>query len=90
MTIAALSERIKKAEDAMIVALERAYPIGSTVSFYIMHGQVTPSRGEVIGYSGGRYAYLRVRIASRTNPARDIPAADVRVLARAPTTARPK
>lgn len=75
--IDALRERIKKAEAAMSAALERKYPVGTTLRFYIMYGQVTPSKGDVISHPGGRCAYVRVRLHSRTRSARDIPAANI-------------
>ena len=71
--IGRISARIRHAEAAMRAALEREYPLGTRVRFYIMHGQLTPSEGEVIGYSGTEHAYLRVRIDSRTKPGRDVP-----------------
>ncbi|MGP1677895.1 MAG: hypothetical protein ACTS6J_12145 [Burkholderiales bacterium] len=75
-----LSSRIQAAEKAMDIALERAFPVLSIVEFNIMYGQVNPSRGEVIGYSGGSYAYLRVRLESRTRAVRDVSAFDVRLV----------
>lgn len=80
--IGALSERIEAAENAMLAALEEAFPEGTKVSFYIMHGQRSPSSGVVIGYGGGRYAYLRVRMDSRKAIARDVPAGNVAVISR--------
>lgn len=74
---AKLSERIKKANTAMDKALEREYPIGIRIRFYIMHGQISPSKGQVIGYSGGEFAYLRVRLDSRTQQVRDVSARNV-------------
>lgn len=79
-TIAALITRIEIAENAMQDALERDFPLGSVVEFDIMHGQVNKSTGEVIGYTGGRYAYLRIRINSRARPVRDISARNCRTL----------
>lgn len=78
----ALSQRIEDAEKAMIEALEEAFPEGTKVSFYIMHGQRSPSSGVVIGHSGGRYAYLRVRMESRKKIVRDVPAGNVAVIGR--------
>lgn len=75
-----LSANIQKAEKAMELELERQFPILSTVEFDIMHGQVNPSRGEVIGYTGGRNAYLRIRLESRTRLARDVSAHRVRIV----------
>lgn len=75
--IVSLQKRVIEAEERLVRALRRKYPIGTTVRFYIMHGQVTPSRGQVIGHTGGRYAYVRVSIDSRTRPCRDIPEKDI-------------
>lgn len=66
--------RVVAAENAVLKALAKHFPIGAKVRFYIMHGQVTPSRGEVIGYEGGRHAYLRVRLESRKREVRSVPA----------------
>lgn len=78
--IGKLSMRIQRAERAMALELERQFPLLSEVEFDIMHGQVKPSRGEIIGYSGTEHAYLRIRIRSRTNPTRDIPSDRVRLV----------
>lgn len=75
--IRGLCERIRKAEEAMRKALEVAYPVGWVATFYIMHGQSTPSKGTVISHSGGRFAYVRVRLHSRTQLARDVPAENI-------------
>lgn len=75
-----LSVRIREAEKAMALELERQFPLLSKVEFDIMSGQVNPSRGEVIGYNGTEHAYLRIRIRSRTSPARDISAHSVRLI----------
>lgn len=77
MNIATATQRVVAAEDALIKLLEKQFPIGTAVKFYVMHGQVNPSRGEVIGHEGGRFAYLRVRLESRASVVRSIPAGRV-------------
>jgi hypothetical protein len=72
-----LKARIERAEAEMEKALERAFPIGTRIRCWIMYGQVTPSTGEVIAYTGGRHAYLRVRLNSRTQEVRDVPVENV-------------
>lgn len=42
----------------LIKALEKNYPLGSIIKFYIKYGQKNPSTGKVIGYS--RDAEVRV------------------------------
>lgn len=61
-----------KADEILCRELERAYPPGTVVTMNIMHGQVTPSSGSVIGYPGGWNALLRVRLDSRTSMVRDV------------------
>jgi hypothetical protein len=62
------------ADKAVIEELKFLYPEGSAVRAIIMSGQVNPSRGCVIGHRGGTHAYVTVRLESRTNEVRDIPA----------------
>jgi hypothetical protein len=75
--IAKLQEELKRADAALIAALAKAYPEGWRVRFNIQHGQVTPSRGEVVGHEGGPHAYLLVRLESRTHGVRHVAAANV-------------
>ena len=75
--IRSIGERIRKAEEAMGKALEIEYPVGTTVRFYIMHGQVIPSIGDVISHPGGRWALVRMRLHSRTKHVRDVPAQNI-------------
>lgn len=77
MKLGRLRVRIEKAEAAMEKALMEQYPVGTTVRCYIQHGQVNPSIGDVISHPGGRHAYLRLRLHSRTRHVRDVPAWDV-------------
>ena len=75
-----LKERVRAlvtAEAAVVSELERLYPIGKPVRVWLMSGQVTPSRGEVIGHDGGRHAYVRVRLESRTREVRTIAASNI-------------
>jgi hypothetical protein len=71
------AERIAKAEAAMESLLKRLFPGGSTVRCYLMHGQVNPTKGDVIGHPGGRYGYLTLRLHSRARIVRDVPACKV-------------
>lgn len=64
---------IAAAELGMKQFLEKHFPVGTRVGCWIMYGQINPSYGEVIAHTGGKYAYLRVRLKSRTNNVRDIP-----------------
>lgn len=75
-----LAARIRAADAAMEVHLAKLFPIGSRVSCYLMHGQRHPSKGDVIGHTGGEFAYVRIRLESRTRAVRNIPADEVRVL----------
>jgi hypothetical protein len=72
-----LSTAIQKSQQRMTQALEREFPLGTNVRCYIMHGQVNPSRGQVIGYTGGSSALVRVRLESRTRDVRDVAAWDL-------------
>jgi hypothetical protein len=76
-----LAEKIRAANNDMQAELERRFPVGSRVSCFLMHGQVKPSHGEVIGHTGGEHAYIRIRLNSRTGHVRDVVAEDVRLLA---------
>ena len=67
-----LKANIVKAEDAMEKALAKAFPCGTRIRCKIMYGQINPSTGEVIGHQGGRYAYLTVRLNSRTQEVRAV------------------
>lgn len=67
-----LADKINVAQAAMRKALEHDYPIGVKVDFYIMHGQINPSSGEVIAHIGGPYALLRVRQNTTKGNVRDV------------------
>ena len=54
-----LKDGVMRAEAKMISALQEKYPPASSVSFFIMHGQVNPSTGIVVGYDG--QGHVRVR-----------------------------
>ena len=66
-------DKVNAADDQLQSLLAKQYPLLTVVYFYIMHGQVTPSSGEVVGHEGGIHGYLRVRLNSRTRPVRSIP-----------------
>lgn len=68
---------LEKAETAMIKELARLFPIGSSVHAVLMHGQVNPSEGVVIGHRGGRHAYILVRLESRTRQVRAVAVDDI-------------
>lgn len=70
--IVQLQERLRRTNAALIKVLEKEYPEGWRVRFEIQSGQVTPSRGEIIGHEGGEYAYLKVRLECRTKLVRSI------------------
>lgn len=72
-----LKARIERAEADMEKALALAFPIGTRIRCTIMYGQITPSTGEVIGHRGGRFAYVTVRLNSRTKEVRDVPVENV-------------
>ena len=72
-----LLHELKKAERAVQEALSKRFPTGTTIHFYIMHGQVHPSKGVVLDHPGGRYGYLLVRLESRTRQTRNVPYTDV-------------
>lgn len=78
--IESLKSDIENACAAMEAELEKAFPMGKPVRCWLMHGQATPSTGIVIGYTGGRHAYVRILLDSRTRATRDIPASNVRLL----------
>lgn len=65
------------AEEAVIAELKTLFPKGTMVSANIQYGQINPSRGEVIGHQGGRFAYLVVRLDSRTKNVRLIAAENI-------------
>lgn len=65
---------LEAAEAAVEKELARLYPMGWDVRVWLQDGQVTPSRGQVIGHRGTRYAYVLVRLESRTRATRDVPA----------------
>ena len=70
-------QRLLECERRLDNALRRAFPIGTVVRAKIMSGQMNHSVGEVIGHPGGRHAYLRVRLRSRTKQVRYISAQNV-------------
>jgi len=55
-------QALVKAENEVIVELEQLYPKGKNINVFIMSGQRYPSGCTVIGYDGGRYGYVRVRL----------------------------
>lgn len=65
------------AEEAVIAELERLYPIDTPVSVWLMHGQINPSEGRVIGHQGGRHGLVIVRLASRTQDTRRVAASNI-------------
>lgn len=65
------------AEEAVLEELKRLYPIDSPVRCMLMSGQINPSRGQVIGHDGGRYALVQVRLESRTNDVRSVSAENI-------------
>jgi len=68
-----LSRKIDAAKFKMMSALERKYPKGSRVKFYIMHNQVNPSTGVVIGYDDKGHFIIQhdnAKCYSRYNPRR--------------------
>lgn len=75
--LAAAIERLERAETAMEKLLRRMFPEGTTVRFYIMHGQENPSIGTVIAHEGGRFASVRIRLRSRTEQVRSVPARQI-------------
>jgi hypothetical protein len=80
MPVTRLQQRVKTleiAEDAVIAELKLLFPKGMMVSANIQYGQIIPSHGEVIGHEGGRFAYLVVRLDSRTKNVRRIPAENI-------------
>lgn len=54
------SAKLEEAENKMLAALRHAYPEGSDIEFFIMHGQVNPSTGTVIAHDPRRRT-IRVR-----------------------------
>ncbi len=75
---AELARRLNKAGADMEKGLETDVPVGTRVGCWLMSGQVTASTGEVIGHPGGPFAYLRIRLDSRTQQVRDVSVDDVR------------
>lgn len=45
-----LVDKSKKAEAAALARLQLMYPAEAQIEFFIMHGQVNPSTGKVVGY----------------------------------------
>lgn len=66
--LAKLREKLVDAQQAVFEELKRLYPIRSRVTFFIMYGQKTPSTGTVVGWNGGEWAYVMVKLDSRTHP----------------------
>jgi len=74
----AATTRIEHSEAAMEQLLKKLFPIGDDVRCYkFMHGQATPTVGTVIAHTGGRHAYLRLRLHTRTRVMRDVSARNV-------------
>lgn len=70
-------ERLVVAEKAVIAVLKELYPIDSEVRCMLMHGQINLSCGRVIGYDGGTYGCVRVRLESRTREVRSVAAENI-------------
>lgn len=68
---------LKIAEQAVIEELQLLFPMGQMVRANIQHGQINPSRGEVIGHPGGVHAYVLVRLDSRTKEVRHVAAENI-------------
>lgn len=49
------TEALKNAQACQLARLRELYPLGSQLVFTIMHGQKTPSTGEVIAYQASNY-----------------------------------
>jgi hypothetical protein len=65
-------ERLDKnkvnAENLLSNAMQRIFPEGNEIEFFLKYGQKNPSRGVIIFAEKGRYAgYLRVRMESAKN-----------------------
>ncbi len=75
--LALAMERIERGEEAMLKLLEKMFPVGTTVRFHVQHGQVNPSVGTIIAHEGGRFAYVRIRMRSRTEHVRTVPACNI-------------
>jgi hypothetical protein len=73
----AVAAQIAKLEKRQLRALERAFPIGTTVRFHVMYGQVNPTIGDVIGYETGSTPYLRVMMKTKKPTGRSIPVVNV-------------
>ena len=77
MSLAQKLAAVVRAEESVIAALEKLYPVDSEVRCWLMYGQVNPSRGRVIGHEGGRYGYVTVRLESRTQEVRRVAAESI-------------
>ena len=78
----AITELIRS-EDKVRDLLAADWPVGTRVGVFLMHGQVNPSPGRIVGHSGGRHAYVRVEILSSKPDSRyryrDITVEDLRL-----------
>lgn len=72
MNMQQLMDAIVRAENRMRVELQRRFPEGTRVNFFIAEGQTNTSVGTVIGHVGGRFGYLRVRLDSKKSQVRDV------------------
>ena len=72
-----LTKRLAEIDEQLIAELEKEYPISSVVDFYFMHGQVNPSRGEVISHPGGQFAHVRVRMFTFKGMVKNVSAEDI-------------
>ena len=75
MTVAQLQMLITRLTDAEAVvaeALAMLWPVGCSVEFIIMDGQVKWSTGTVIAHPSGRDGDLRVRLDSRKSQVRNV------------------
>ena len=66
-------DAVARAEDAAVELLKHQYPEGTEVYCWLMHGQIIPSKGVVIGHPGGRYGHINVRLESRRRRVRTVP-----------------
>ena len=73
----AAMQRVERAEEAMVKLLEKMFPVGTTVRFHVQYGQINPSIGTVVWHKGGRHAYIGIRLRSRTEQVRTVPARNV-------------
>jgi hypothetical protein len=61
MDLNELVQKVSDAEKQVVTELQKRWPKGSRVSFYLRSGQINASNGTVIGY-GGRYGHVRISV----------------------------